>query len=180
MEAFKRVVLIVLDSVGVGELPDAKKFGDEGAATLPNLAEKIGGINLPNLESLGLGNIANIKGVNKSDSPKGAFGKMAESSDGKDTTTGHWEIGGILSKDPFPTYPDGFPDEVMDQFHKEVGRDSLGNKPASGTAIIEELGEEHIKTGKPIVYTSADSVFQIAAHEDIISIDELYDMCEKS
>ncbi|WP_027340025.1 phosphopentomutase [Halonatronum saccharophilum] len=180
MREFKRVVLIVLDSVGVGALPDAHKFGDEGAATLPNLAEAVGGIDLPNMQSLGLGNITEIKGVSENSNSKGSFGIMAEGSNGKDTTTGHWEIGGILSEDPFPTYPDGFPKDIMESFHKAIGRESLANKPASGTAIIEEWGEEHIKTGKPIVYTSADSVFQIAAHEDVISIDELYDMCEKA
>ena len=176
----KRVNIIVLDSVGIGALPDAADFGDEGAATLQNTAKAVGGLKLPNLESFGLGNIAEIEGVAKVDKSKAAFAKMAEESNGKDTTTGHWEIAGIISKDPFRTYPDGFPAEVMDQFHQAIGRESLANKPASGTVIIEELGEEHMKTGKPIVYTSADSVFQIAAHEDIISIPELYEMCEKA
>ncbi|OCL26996.1 phosphopentomutase [Orenia metallireducens] len=176
----KRVNIIVLDSVGIGALPDAADFGDQGAATLQNTAKAVGGLKLPNLESFGLGNIADIEGVAKVDSPKAACGKMAEESNGKDTTTGHWEIAGLISKDPFRTYPDGFPDEVMDQFHQAIGRESLANKPASGTEIIKELGEEHMRTGKPIVYTSADSVFQIAAHEDIISVDELYEMCEKA
>jgi len=176
----KRVNIIVLDSVGIGALPDAADFGDQGAATLQNTAKAVGGLNLPHLESFGLGNIAEIEGVAQVDNAKAAFAKMAEESNGKDTTTGHWEIAGIISKDPFRTYPDGFPAEVMDQFHQAIGRESLANKPASGTVIIEELGEEHMKTGKPIVYTSADSVFQIAAHEDIISVDELYEMCEKA
>ncbi|MCK8828500.1 phosphopentomutase [Natroniella acetigena] len=180
MSNIKRINLIVLDSVGVGALPDAKKFGDQGVATLPNLAKEVRGVNLPNLKQFGLGNIVEIEGVEPEENPQAAFGKMAELSNGKDTTTGHWEIAGLLSSDPFPTYPDGFPEEVMDQFHKAIGRGSLGNKPASGTVIIEELGAEHLETGKPIVYTSADSVFQIAAHEDIISIEELYDMCQKA
>ncbi|WP_408954619.1 phosphopentomutase [Natroniella sp. ANB-PHB2] len=180
MNKIKRINLIILDSVGVGALPDAEEFGDQGVATLQNLAEEIGGICLPNLQQFGLGNIVEIEGVEPEENPKAAFGKMAELSNGKDTTTGHWEIAGLLSSDPFPTYPDGFPEEVMEKFHQAIGKGSLGNKPASGTVIIEELGAKHLETGKPIVYTSADSVFQIAAHEDVISIEELYDMCQKA
>ncbi len=176
----KRVNIIVLDSVGIGALPDAADFGDKGAATIQNTAKELGGLELPNLEKLGLGNIEEIEGVKAVDNPQAAFGKMAEESNGKDTTTGHWEISGITSEDPFPTFPEGFPSEIMDQFHQAIGTESLANRPASGTVIINELGEEHMKTGKPIVYTSADSVFQIAAHEDIISVDELYEMCEKA
>ena len=180
MGKISRVILLVIDSVGIGELPDAEKFGDKGAATLQNIASELGGLKLPNLEKLGLGKIEPIEGIDKEVEAEGAFAKLGEKSNGKDTTTGHWEIAGLISKDPFPTYPNGFPKEVMDEFHKKIGRKSLGNKPASGTVIIEELGEEHIQTGKPIVYTSADSVFQIAAHEDIISVEELYEMCEKA
>ncbi|MBM7555259.1 phosphopentomutase [Halanaerobacter jeridensis] len=180
MNQINRVNVIVLDSVGIGYLPDAEKFGDEGAATLPHIAEMVNGLDLPNLEQLGLGNLAEIKGVNKVEDPKASFGRMKEQSNGKDTTTGHWELAGLVSQEPFPTYPDGFPEEVMEEFHEAIGRESLGNKPASGTVIIEELGEEHLSTAKPIVYTSADSVFQIAAHEEVISVDELYEMCRKA
>jgi len=180
LKKFKRVILIVMDSVGIGELPDAEYYGDQGAATLQNIAAEIGGLELPNLEKLGLGKIEKIKGINSEFKAEGAYGKAAEKSKGKDTTTGHWEIAGLISEKPFPTYPDGFPTEVMEQFEKAIGRETLANKPASGTVIIEELGEQHIDTGKPIVYTSADSVFQIAAHEDIISVAELYDYCQKA
>ncbi|WP_133516296.1 phosphopentomutase [Halanaerobium saccharolyticum] len=180
MKKFNRVILMVMDSVGIGELPDAEEYGDQGAATLQNTAAEIGGFDLPNLEKLGLGKIAQIKGLDSELEAEGAHGKAAEKSKGKDTTTGHWELAGLISEQPFPTYPDGFPAEVMDQFHKAIGRDSLGNKPASGTVIIEELGQRHMETGKPIVYTSADSVFQIAAHEDVVSIDELYGYCKKA
>ncbi|SJZ61997.1 phosphopentomutase [Selenihalanaerobacter shriftii] len=174
----ERVLLIILDSVGIGALPDADEFGNEGASTLPHIAKAIGGINLPNLESLGLGNITEIEGVTKVDKPTGAFGRMAEASNGKDTTIGHWEIAGIISEEAFPTYPNGFPPEIIDLFEEKIGRGVLGNRPESGTVIIEELGKEHIKTGKPIVYTSADSVFQIAAHEEVIPVEELYEMCK--
>ncbi|SNR87113.1 phosphopentomutase [Anaerovirgula multivorans] len=174
----KRVVLFVIDSVGIGELPDAIDFGDLGANTLGNIAKDQEGIHLPNLKKLGLGNIDGIKGVDPVSAPLGAFGKSLEVSQGKDTTTGHWEIAGLHLSKPFKTYPDGFPKEVMDLFESKIGRKSLANKPASGTVIIDELGEEHFKTGYPIVYTSADSVFQIAAHEDVIPLEELYTMCK--
>ncbi len=174
----QRVIMIVLDSVGVGELPDAALYGDEGSNTLGNTAKAVGGLNLPNLGRLGLGNIIPIEGVPSTDTPAGAWGKMAEQSAGKDTTTGHWEIAGLILDKPFPTYPNGFPPEVIDEFEKAIGRKTLGNYPASGTVIIEELGEEHIKTGYPIVYTSADSVFQIAAHEEVVPLELLYEWCQ--
>jgi phosphopentomutase len=173
-----RVVIIVMDSVGIGELPDAKDFGDEGSNTLANTASVVGGLHLPNLAALGLGNIHPILGVPAQTDPMGSFGKMAERAAGKDTLTGHWELAGLVLERPFPTYPDGFPPDVIEAFEKAVGRRTLGNKAASGTVIIEELGQEHIETGWPIVYTSADSVFQIAAHEDVIDIEELYSMCQ--
>ncbi len=173
-----RVILIILDSVGIGALPDAEEYGDKGANTLVHTAEAVGGLNLPNMERLGLGKIAVVKGIKSKIKVKGSYTKMKEKSVGKDTTTGHWELAGLVSERPFPVYPNGFPEEVIKTFEEKIGREVLGNKPASGTVIIEELGEEHLKTGKPIVYTSADSVFQIAAHEDIISVEELYEMCE--
>jgi phosphopentomutase len=175
-----RVVIIVLDSVGIGELPDAKDYGDTGSNTLQNLSMTVGGLNLPVLQGLGLGNIVSLSGrLDKilCDHANGCFGKMAEASMGKDTTIGHWEIAGIISKKPFPVYPQGFPEEIIKAFTTSIRREILGNKPASGTQIIQELGEEHVKTGCPIVYTSADSVFQIAAHEDIIPVEGLYDIC---
>lgn len=174
----KRVILIVLDGVGIGELPDAAKYRDEGSNTLVNTAEAVGGLHLPNLGRLGLSNIERIKGIEIQEEPIAFYGKMAESSPGKDTTTGHWEIAGLILDKPFPIYPQGFPKEIIDSFEKAIGRKVLGNKPASGTEIIKEFGEYHLKTGYPIVYTSADSVFQIAAHEDVISVEELYKMCE--
>lgn len=174
---FKRVAVIVLDSVGAGELPDAYKFGDEGSNTLGHVTEKTG-VKLENMGRLGLGNILPLKSVPENPNAIGAYGKMAEKSAGKDTTTGHWEIAGLITEKPFPTFPDGFPKEIIERFEKETGRKVIGNKPASGTEIIKELGEEHIKTGNLIVYTSADSVFQIAAHEDIVPIKELYKICE--
>ncbi len=175
-----RITILVMDSVGVGELPDAKRFGDEGSNTLANIAKAVGGLDLPNLADMGLGRIIEIEGVPPVAEPLGNFGKMAEKAAGKDTMTGHWEIAGLILDKPFPVYPNGFPEDIINSFEKAVGRRVLGNKPASGTVIIEELGEEHIKTGRPIVYTSADSVFQIAAHEDVISVHELYSMCEKA
>lgn len=173
----RAVALVVLDSVGIGGAPDAADFGDEGSATLQNVAAAVGGIRLPNLGALGLGLVAEVPGVEPADEPKGAFGVMAESSPGKDTTTGHWEIAGVVLDEPFPTYPDGFPPEVMDAFEAAIGSATLGNVPASGTEIIERLGAEHLATGAPIVYTSADSVFQIAAHVDVVPLRSLYEMC---
>lgn len=174
----KRVILIVLDGVGIGELPDAYKFNDQGSNTLANIAKAIGGLNLPNFEKLGLSNIFPILGLKRQEKPFSYFGKMAEKSPGKDTTTGHWEIAGLILDKPFPIYPNGFPREILEKFEEEIGRKILGNYPSSGTEIINKLGEEHIKTGYPIVYTSADSVFQIAAHEEVIPIEELYRICE--
>ena len=174
----QRVILIVLDSVGIGEAPDAATYGDVGSHTLGNIAQAVGGLHLPNMESMGLANIAILDGVKPQLSPIAAYGKMAEVSSGKDTTTGHWELTGIHLHRSFPVYPDGFPDDVMARYEAETGRGWLGNYPASGTAIIEELGPEHLATGKTIVYTSADSVFQIAAHEEVIPLDELYEICE--
>jgi len=176
----KRIILIVLDSVGVGELPDAHKYNDEGSNTLGNMAKVLGGLNLPNLEKMGLGNIISILGIEPQISPIANYGKMAEVSAGKESTIGHWEIMGLHLLKPFPTYPNGFPEEIMEKFHKAIGIKTLGNYPASGTEIIKILGDEHIQTKKPIVYTSADSVFQIAAHEDVISVEELYEICRKA
>jgi phosphopentomutase len=174
----KRVIIIVLDSVGIGELPDAQKYGDKGSNTLGNIAANMPGFSLPNLESLGLGNIDNIKGIKPAANPIGCYGRMAEKSAGKDTTTGHWEIAGIILDKPFPVYPQGFPPEIIDKFEKSTNTKIIGNFVASGTEIINMLGDEHVKTGYPIVYTSADSVFQIAAHEEIIPVQRLYEMCE--
>ncbi|WP_335617856.1 phosphopentomutase [Clostridium formicaceticum] len=173
-----RVVLFVIDSVGIGALPDAEKFGDVGANTLGNIAKAEGGLHLPNLISLGLGNIDGIVGIDPIEAPLGTYGRSEEVSQGKDTTTGHWEIAGLHLTKPFKTYPDGFPDAVIKAFEEKIEKKTLGNKAASGTAIIEELGEEHLQTGYPIVYTSADSVFQIAAHEEVIPIEELYQICK--
>jgi phosphopentomutase len=173
-----RIIIIVLDSVGIGELPDAYKFGDKGSNTLVNTAKAVGGLNVPNLESFGLGKIGDIPGVSKEVDAKAFYGKMIEASAAKDTTSGHWEIMGVITEKPFPTYPEGFPDDVIKAFTTAIGRPILGNKTASGTEIIKELGEEHIKTGYPIVYTSADSVFQIAACEDVTPIESLYEMCD--
>ncbi|MFA0740863.1 MAG: hypothetical protein DFNUSKGM_000970 [Candidatus Fervidibacter sacchari] len=173
----RRAILFVLDGVGIGELPDAADYGDEGSNTLANMAKAVGGLNLPNLQRMGLGNIERIEGVPPAEKPIACYGKMREVSAGKDTTTGHWEIAGVIREKPFPTYPNGFPPEIIEAFEKAIGRKVLGNKPASGTAIIEELGEEHLRTGYPIVYTSADSVFQIAAHEEIVPVEQLYEWC---
>ncbi|WP_425287114.1 phosphopentomutase [Proteiniborus ethanoligenes] len=172
------VTLIVLDSVGIGELPDANKYGDEGSNTLGNIIKKTKGVKLNNLNNLGLGAIEGVEGLDSINNIIGSYGRLAESSAGKDTTTGHWEIGGIILKEPFPTFPDGFPEELILKYEMLIGTKTLGNKVASGTVIIDELGEEHMKTGYPIIYTSADSVFQIAAHEDIIPINRLYEICE--
>ncbi|HEX3015448.1 MAG TPA: phosphopentomutase [Desulfobacteria bacterium] len=173
----KRVILVVLDSVGIGELPDADKYGDRGSNTLANIAEAVGGLKLPNLEALGLGNIHRIQGVNPVQEAQGAYGKMAERSPGKDTTTGHWEIAGVLLDKPFPTFPQGFPAGFVHEFEQAIGRGTLGNIAASGTEIIKQLGVEHMATGKPIIYTSADSVFQVAAHEEVIPLAELNRIC---
>lgn len=173
-----RVILVILDSLGVGELPDASKYGDEGSNTLGNTARVLGGLNLPNFEQMGLGNIIPVEGIKPVPGCQAAWGKMTEISEGKDTTTGHWELMGLITERPFPVYPRGFPEELIRGFEQDIGRRVLGNKVASGTAIIEELGEEHLKTGYPIVYTSADSVFQIAAHEEVIPLAELYRICQ--
>lgn len=175
-QTFRRIIWIVLDSVGIGAMPDAAAFGDAGSDTLGNIA-KHRRLNLPNLRRLGLANIKPIEGVPAAPHPAGAYGKCTLASPGKDTTTGHWEMAGILLPKPFPTYPHGFPRDVMEPFEAQIGRKALGNKAASGTEIIQELGEEHIRTGRPIVYTSADSVFQIATHESLIPLEELYGMC---
>ena len=175
---FGRVCLMVLDSAGIGEMPDAPDWGDAGADTLGNIL-KTRPVNLPNLQSLGLGNIRPLNGVPAVESPTGSYGKCTLRSNGKDTTTGHWEMAGIVLQKAFPTYPNGFPERIIDRFVSEANLPGiLGNVPASGTEIIKELGEEHIRTGKPIVYTSADSVFQIAAHEEVVPIERLYEMCE--
>ena len=175
--AFGRVVWIVLDSVGIGEMPDADKYGDRGSDTLGNIAKQRV-LRLPNLSKLGLANIKPLHGLAPDPSPAGAYGKCTLASPGKDTTTGHWEMCGIHLEKPFPLFPHGFPPEIMNAFESRIGRSSLGNKTASGTEIIKELGEEHMRTGSPIVYTSADSVFQVAAHEEVIPLFELYKICE--
>lgn len=174
-----RVIWIILDSVGMGELPDADKFGDTGSNTIGNIAKQLK-LDVPNMRKLGLANIEGMVNLEKVEEPEGVYGRIGELSNGKDTTIGHWEMVGIYSPIAFPTYPDGFPGEVTDKFEAYVGNKILGNKPASGTAILEELGKEHMETGRPIVYTSADSVFQIAAHEDIIPVEKLYDMCREA
>ena len=170
-------MILVLDGVGVGEAPDAAAYGDVGSNTLGNISRAVKGFSLPNLQSIGLGNIASIEGVAPTDEPQGAFGVMQPASAGKDSTTGHWEIVGLHLERPFPTYPDGFPDAVIDAFVKATGRGVIGNVAASGTEIIDRLGEEHQRTGKWIVYTSADSVFQVAAHEGVVPIAELHAAC---
>jgi len=172
-----RACVIVLDAVGAGELPDAAEFGDEGSNTLGNVATAVGGLDLPTLEALGLGNIEPLEGCAPQPGAPAVAGRLLERSKGKDTTTGHWELMGVVTPQAMPTYPFGFPDEVIDPFMNRTGRGVLGNKPASGTEIIQELGEEHQLTGKWIVYTSADSVFQIAAHEETIPLEELYGAC---
>lgn len=174
----KRVILLVLDSAGIGEMPDAEKFGDKGSNTIGNIAKEMGGIYLPNMENMGLGKIAPVVGLKDDIKAEGAYGKAAELSIGKDTVTGHWEMSGVILNNPLKTYPDGFPAEIINEFEKRIGRKVIGNVVASGTEIIKELGDEHVRTGYPIVYTSADSVFQIAAHEDVIPVPELYKMCE--
>lgn len=174
-----RVFIALLDGVGIGALPDAYRYGDEGSHTLRNTAQAVGGLSLPHLTRLGLGLLDDIPGVPPCASPSGFYGKMLEQSPGKDTTSGHWEIAGVILERPFPVYPHGFPQEVVERIENAIGRRILGNVPASGTVIIEKLGEEHLRTGFPIVYTSADSVLQVAAHEEVIPLQELYAMCEK-
>ncbi|MEH6990927.1 phosphopentomutase [Cytobacillus firmus] len=175
---YKRVFLIVMDSVGIGEAPDADKFGDKGADTIGHIAEKMNGLKMPNMGKLGLSNIREIKGIEKADNPMAFYTKMQEASNGKDTMTGHWEIMGLNIQTPFRVFPDGFPEELISELESRTGRKIIGNKPASGTEILVELGEEHMRTGALIVYTSADSVLQIAAHEDIIPIEEQYKICK--
>lgn len=177
-QAPERIIVLVMDSCGVGALPDAGRYNDDGANTLGHVASAVGGLDLPALASLGLGNIVALEGMPPASSPRGAFGKCAELSAGKDTSTGHWEIAGLEIEEPFPLFPDGFPEKIMRPFRERTGREVLGNKPASGTEIIDELGAEHMRTGALIVYTSGDSVFQIAAHEDVVPVAELYRYCE--
>jgi phosphopentomutase len=177
MKRFERIVWIVLDSVGIGPLPDAAEYGDVGRTTLGHIAESRP-LALPVLARMGLGNIAPLEHISPATKPTGAYGKGATHSPGKDTTTGHWEMAGVWLDQAFPVYKHGFPRELIEEFERQIGRKTIGNKPASGTEIIKELGDEHVRTGKPIVYTSGDSVFQIAAHEDVIPVVELYRMCE--
>ena len=174
---FRRVIVIVVDSLGVGELPDAAAYGDQGSNTLGNIARRVA-LGIPTLQSLGLSRIIPVRGVPPEPNPASAFGRMAEASPGKDSVTGHWELMGLVLDRAFPVFPGGFPEELIREFERRIGRGTLGNKAASGTAIIEELGSLHIETGKPIVYTSADSVFQIAAHEDVMPVQELYRACQ--
>ena len=176
MRPFERIVLVVLDSLGIGAQPDAAEWGDAGRDTLGHIAERRG-LKIPNFARLGLANIRPLAGVDPVASPDGAYGKATLLSPGKDTTAGHWEMAGIILGRPFPTYSHGFPRDLMDRFERAIGRGTLGNTPASGTEIIKQLGEEHLRTGRPIVYTSADSVFQVAAHEEVISVEELYRIC---
>jgi phosphopentomutase len=175
---YKRIFIIVMDSVGIGEAPDAEKFGDIGADTFGHIAERLNGLNMPNMAKLGLSNIREIKGIEKAENPLAFYTKMMEASNGKDTMTGHWEIMGLNIQTPFRVFPDGFPEELLSELEKRSGRKIIGNKPASGTEILVELGEEHMKTGALIVYTSADSVLQIAAHEEIVPIEEQYKICK--
>jgi len=173
----KRAILIVLDSVGIGAVEDSYLYGDEECNTLQHIASEVGGLNVPNMQTLGLGHLEDLPGVPPVLSARGAYGKLIEKSKGKDTTTGHWEMMGIILEQPFPTYPQGFPPTLVHEFEKRIGRKTLGNIVASGTDIVEMLGREHVATGYPIIYTSADSVFQIAAHEEIIPLEELYRIC---
>ncbi|RXJ03836.1 phosphopentomutase [Anaerobacillus alkaliphilus] len=175
---YKRVFLVVMDSVGIGEAPDAEKFGDVGAHTLGHIAEKMNGLHMPHMAKLGLSNIEEIKGIEKVNNPLAHYGKMAEASNGKDTMTGHWEIMGLNIETPFRTFPDGFPPVLIKILEERTGRKIIGNIPASGTEILDMLGQEHVETGALIVYTSADSVLQIAAHEDIVPLEELYKICK--
>src|SRR5437660_10171211 len=172
-----RACVIVLDAVGAGELPDAGTYGDEGSNTLGNVAKAVGGLDLPNMEALGLGNVEPLEGCPPQPGAPAVAGRLVERSKGKDTTAGHWELMGIVTVQPFPLYPHGFPHDVIDPFMHRTGRGVIGNRPASGTEIIQELGEQHQRTGKWIVYTSGDSVFQIAAHEETVPLEELYEAC---
>ncbi|WP_208738432.1 phosphopentomutase [Paenibacillus ottowii] len=178
MSKFKRIHLVVMDSVGIGEAPDAAQFDDYDVDTLGHIARERGGLNMPNMAKLGLSNIRSIQGVPAADKPLAYYTKMQEASNGKDTMTGHWEIMGLNIAVPFRVFPDGFPDELIQRIEEHTGRKVIGNKPASGTEIIDELGEEHVKTGALIIYTSADSVLQIAAHEEVVPLKELYEICE--
>lgn len=175
---YNRIFVVVMDSVGIGEAPDAERFGDKGADTFGHIADKMNGLHMPNMGKLGLSNIREIKGITKAENPLGFYTKMQEASNGKDTMTGHWEIMGLNIQTPFQVFPEGFPQELISELEARTGRKVIGNKPASGTEIIVELGEEHLKTGALIVYTSADSVLQIAAHEEIIPIEEQYRICQ--
>ncbi len=177
MTALRRAIVVVLDGVGAGANPDASAYGDEGASSLEHCAQAIGGLSLPNLGQIGLGNITPILGTPPRSDTNGAYGRMASAAAGKDSTTGHWEMMGVVLQKPLPTYPHGFPPDVVMQFEQAIGRKVIGNKVASGTEIIKELGEEHMRTGYPILYTSADSVFQVAAHQEVIPLEELYSMC---
>jgi phosphopentomutase len=172
-----RAIILLLDGVGCGELPDAAAFGDTGSNTLGNLARAVNGLSLPNLARFGLGNITPIRGVPAQPKPEACYGRMAEQSEGKDSTTGHWEVAGLITDEPFPVFPEGFPPDVVREFEAETGCGTIGNKPASGTEIIKELGEEHLRTKRLIVYTSADSVFQVACHENVMPPERLYDVC---
>ena len=174
----RRIIIAVLDGVGAGELPDAALYGDTGSNTLAHTALAVGGLNVPTMQRMGLGNITDILGVPSIETPTAHYGKLREASPGKDTITGHWEMAGVVLSHPFPTYPHGFPAEILAEFEQKIGRKTLGNVPASGTTIIAELGDEHVRTGAPIVYTSADSVFQIAMHESVIPIERQYEICE--
>jgi len=178
MSKVKRAILVVLDGVGVGANPDAHDYGDDGASSLEHCAQAVGGLALPNLGSIGLGNITPILGTPPTDDVRGSYGRMAEAGTGKDSTTGHWEMTGVVLHKPLPTYPNGFPADLVARFEQAIGRKVIGNKAASGTEIIKELGEEHVRTGRPILYTSADSVFQIAAHQEVIPLDDLYHICQ--
>jgi phosphopentomutase len=177
-QRINRIFLVVLDGVGAGELPDADQYGDVGSNTLAHTAQAVGGLKLPNMARLGLGHVTAIEGVPPDPAPVGCWGKMREASPGKDTITGHWEMAGVILPRPFPTYPNGFPLQIMQAFEQAIGTPTLGNYAASGTVIIQELGAEHVRTGFPIVYTSADSVFQIAMHEQVIPVERQYQICE--
>jgi phosphopentomutase len=178
MSKLKRAILVVLDGVGAGANPDAHAYGDDGASSLEHCAQAVGGLALPNLGRVGLGNVTPILGTPAAEAPVGSYGRMAEAGTGKDSTTGHWEITGVVLHKPLPTYPHGFPADLVAEFEHAIGRKVIGNKAASGTEIIKELGEEHMRTARPILYTSADSVFQLAAHKDVIPLEELYHMCQ--